>query len=178
MNQQIRYRLIGAIFLTALVIIIAPMLFDADGVPRVEVERLPSSAPMQPVQAPSEAFAAEAFDTLVEDVAQLNAEIDADGFEVADGTRLGEAKLTQPNEQTEVWAVQVASFQSLENARALRDRLREQGYEGFVTSLKRGDNTWHRVAVGPYLDEDEADRIRTALTQRLNLEPQLVGFAP
>ena len=178
MSEQTRYRLVGAVFLTSLVLIIAPMVFDADGVPTVNVERLPPTAPMQPVQAPAEAFDEQAFDGLVAQVETLHADVDEEGFQAAGGTRLGEATLSLPDDDTAVWAVQVASFQSIDNARTLRTRLREQGYEGFVSSVKRDGQIWHRVAVGPYLDADEADRTLTALGQRLNLEPQLVAFAP
>ena len=43
MDEVLRYRLTGAIFLLAVAVIVLPMVFDGDGLPAVTVQRVTSS---------------------------------------------------------------------------------------------------------------------------------------
>lgn len=201
MSEQTRYRVTGALFLVALVVILAPMLFDGDGLPKVEVNQLEPASPRQPVLAPKEAFAQPAFDALEAESARLRDQADAQGYREPDGSSVGEIALVDPesdpsqiaqegasqeskppvgeqpagmsNTLAPVWAIQVASFARGDNAQALRDELREQGYEGFLSTAKRNGEVWTRVLVGPYLDKAEAQRSLGAIADKFSVSPQL-----
>lgn len=198
MSEQTRYRLTGALFLVALAAILAPMLFDGDGLPKVEVKRLEPASARQPVEAPSGAFAQQTFDELEQKATELRDGVDAEGFVEEDGASFGEVVLVElepdllndsanessvaaPSESGEpstsqlarVWAVQVASFARGDNAQALRDKLRSQGYEGFLSSAKRDGEVWTRVIVGPFLDKSEAQRVSGAIADKFSLSPEL-----
>lgn len=214
MSEQTRYRVTGAIFLVALAAILAPMLFDGDGLPQVDVKRLDAASPRQPVQAPAGAFEQPAFDELEEKATALRDGLDAQGFSETDGSSFGEVALIEPepeetapapsglpnaansvlndsstnsqnasskqsrvaapdSELAKVWAVQVASFARGDNAKALRDELRGQGYEGFLSSAKRDGEVWTRVLVGPFLDKSEAQRVSGAIAAKFPVSPEL-----
>lgn len=214
MSEQTRYRVTGAIFLVALAAILAPMLFDGDGLPKVDVKRLEAASPRQPVQAPSGAFEQPAFDALEQKATALRDGLDAQGFSEADGSSFGEVALIEPepeevvptstglpsatqnirsdtrsdtqkassnesaalaldSELARVWAVQVASFARGDNAQALRDELRGQGYEGFLSSAKRNGEVWTRVLVGPFLEKSEAQRVSGAIAAKFPVSPEL-----
>lgn len=214
MSEQTRYRVTGAIFLVALAAILAPMLFDGDGLPKVDVKRLDAASPRQPVQAPTGAFQQPAFDELEQKATALRDGLDAQGFSETDGSSFGEVALIEPepeeavpapsglpsatksvqndalsdtqlassnpsaaatpdSELARVWAVQVASFARGDNAQALRDELRGQGYEGFLSSAKRDGEVWTRVLVGPFLDKSEAQRVSGAIAAKFPVSPEL-----
>jgi DedD protein len=70
------------------------------------------------------------------------------------------------------WVVQLGSFSSEENARALNERLRKRGYSAFVEPLKQDGEQVYRVRVGPELLRSEAQ----ALRDRIRAETQLEGI--
>lgn len=74
------------------------------------------------------------------------------------------------------WSVQLAAFRDRDNARALRQRLLDDGYDAYVIEEGSGPDAVHRVAVGPRIDRDAAQRLRGELAQRYDLEGLLVRF--
>jgi DedD protein len=68
------------------------------------------------------------------------------------------------------WVVQVGSFSSSNNARALRDKLRKQGHASFVESVKGNSGTVYRVRVGPEVSRDSAERLRKQLKEVAGLK--------
>ena len=86
--------------------------------------------------------------------------------------------LTEPDDTTQVWAVQVASFGEEENALKLRDRLRSEAKEAFISTVRQDEETLRRVAVGPLLDRGEAEGLRDELASSLGLEDvRVVAFS-
>ena len=77
------------------------------------------------------------------------------------------APLPSPSEASETpvagaagalqWAVQLGSFSSRANADALSEWCREQGYGVQVVTGQDGDQTLHKVRVGPYAARGDAD---------------------
>ncbi|MDP6377226.1 MAG: SPOR domain-containing protein [Pseudomonadales bacterium] len=176
-SEQIRYRVTGGVFLTALAIIFLPMLLDGEGMRPVTldpIERpLPEVAPLKRLSeiAPESDF--------VDRARTLREAVDEGGFHRNTRTRVGEPVLFVPEDDTSVWAVQVGSFSSPENARAFSDRLRGDGYEAFVSSHKPkpgDDEIINRVAVGPILDSGEAGSLREELAGRYDIEARVMGF--
>jgi DedD protein len=174
MDEQTRYRVTGSLFLLALAIICLPMLFDGQGMASIELDLMdpplpaPQVTPLEDV-APGSDFIAR--------VDELRDRVDADGFLIETGTRFGEPVLSEPAVGTRTWAVQVGSFAEQENARNIRTQLREQGYEAFISTIKSGSTILNRVAVGPLLDQAEADELRQELSQNYDLEAKVMAFS-
>jgi DedD protein len=74
--------------------------------------------------------------------------------------------------QSGAWIVQVGSFSSNDNAKALRDKLRKQGYTSFVEAVKGQKGMVYRVRVGPELTRKSAEQ----LNQRLSKEADIKGL--
>jgi DedD protein len=66
---------------------------------------------------------------------------------------------------TGMWAVQLGSFSSQENAERLAADLRKQGYAAFLSQLYTTDGALHRVRVGPQKDRDSAESVAAQLTK-------------
>ena len=173
MNERTRYRTTGTLFLLSIGVIFAPMLFDRDDVPPVQLA--PIDEDYQPPamhgldRVPESDFAAR--------VEGLRAETDEQGFHRRTKTKMGEPVLSTPGDRTDAWAVQLASFAVLDKARAFRDRLRADGYEAFLSSYKpEADVILNRVAVGPLLDAERAERLAEELSGRYEVEARLMAF--
>lgn len=175
MNERTRYRLTGSLLLLSLLIIFVPMLFDGDEVPLVELVPVdedyapPTMQGLQELAVPESDFA--------ERVQALREQADEQGFHRETRTRIGEPVLSLPSADTSAWAVQVGSFADVDRALALRDRLRAGGEEAFTSAYKADDDSVRsRVAVGPLIDRERADRLAEKLAARYKVETMLVAF--
>jgi len=65
---------------------------------------------------------------------------------------------------TGMWAVQLGSFSSQDNAERLAADLRKQGFAAFLSQLTTDSGQLHRVRVGPQKDRESAE----AMAQRLS----------
>jgi DedD protein len=176
MDEQTRYRVTGSLFLLAIAVIVFPMLFDGAGLEPLDIE--PLDVPKNVPDVSSRESMAPASD-FVDRVDALRESVDEGGFQAdAAGTRMGEPVLTEPDETTRVWAVQVASFGEEENALKLRDQLRSDQKEAFISTVRQDEATLRRVAVGPLLDLTEAEGLRDELATSLGLEDvRVVAFS-
>lgn len=175
MDEQTRYRVTGSLFLLAVAVIVLPMLFDGDGLERLELE--PLNVPRD-VPAVSRRIEVAPASDVVERAAELAAEVDEEGFQTdSSGTRIGEPVLAEADDVTQVWAVQVASFSDEANALKLRDRLRGDDYEAFISTARQKGEVVSRVAVGPLLDRTEAQALRDTLSKSLALDARVVAFS-
>jgi DedD protein len=175
MDEQTRYRVTGSLFLLAVAIIVFPMLFDGEGLTAVGIE--PLNVPRTVPDVSRREDVAPTTD-LVARVEELAGEVDEEGFQSdATGTRFGEPVLSETDATTRVWAVQVASFGEADNALKLRDQLRGDGYEAFISKAKQDGHVLNRVAVGPFLDQAEADNLRDELSDALSLDARTVAFS-
>ena len=173
MNERTRYRTTGAMFLLAVGVIFIPMLFDRDDAPPVQLAPIDEDYQPPVVRGldlvPESDFAAR--------VEGLRAETDEQGFHRRTKTKMGEPVLSAPNDRTDAWAVQLASFSVADKARAFRDRLRADGYEAFLSSYKpEAEVILSRVAVGPLLDAERAARLAEELSGRYEVEARLMAF--
>ena len=178
MSDETRYRVTGAVFLIALAVILLPMLFDGDGLRPTTVPELRAEA-APPEQIPE---IAPTPDATFERPRQLRESVDAEGFERDTQTRIGEPILTDPNapdvaSTAAAFGVQLASFSDRANAVALRNRARADGFPAFLTEAKQKDQRITRVAVGPYVDRKEAERLKEELSSRYSVKAIVVGFA-
>ena len=175
MNERTRYRVTGSVFLIAIAVIFLPMIFDGAGAPLREAPPVPQRITTAPAL-PDFDDVVPATD-VVERVEALRDEVDEEGFSTQTGNKLGEPILLPFNEQTNIWAVQSASFASHDNAVAFRRQLRESGYEAFISSVQDDDSDtgkMHRVAVGPLLSRADAKQMQNDISRKFSVEPTLM----
>ncbi|WP_372985291.1 SPOR domain-containing protein [Marinobacter sp.] len=67
------------------------------------------------------------------------------------------------------WVVQLGSFGNPDNARRLRDQVREKGYGSHLQELTRGDTVLTRVFSGPVASKSEAEAAKRVLDDAFNL---------
>ena len=204
MNEIIRYRLIGSIFLLSVAAIFVPMVFDApapqSNADALEQQQDPAAAPDEsavgqwpgPQQEVDELIAElkqreEDLDAALTEsevqqrVSALTAQVDAEGYWSEDGTRFGEPVLSPVRSETEVFAVQLATFDDPDNAKSLRQQLRDDDQEAFISQYKQrglgGEKIRYRVAVGPLLSHNLAQEKRASYTQTYGVQAIVVAMA-
>ena len=191
LTERTRYRLIGTIFLVAVAAVVLPMLFDGEGVTPMQLDPVPPAD----FDAYPDASPPPDMTPALKARRELTAEIDADGYATDTGTRFGEPVLLEepPAQQAASahpgaedaapamrelkWAVQVASFVQAENATAMRDRLVGDGYTAFLSNAKRDGQAVTRVAVGPFIDRDDAASEKDEIDQRYSVQAAIVRFS-
>lgn len=72
------------------------------------------------------------------------------------------------------WAVQVAAMSSESDANALRDRLRANGFDGFVDSVNVGGKRLWRVRAGPQIQRDDALKLNSQIKSKLGMSGNVV----
>ena len=73
------------------------------------------------------------------------------------------------------WAVQVAAMGSQADAIALRDKLRANGFDGFVDSVNAGGKRLWRVRAGPQTQRSDAVSVRDQIKAKLGLDGNVVS---
>jgi DedD protein len=77
------------------------------------------------------------------------------------------------------YVVQVASFGAADNANRLAETLGGYGYTVRVDEVKSDVGTLHRVRVGPYASENDADGVVSKLqTQVAGIKPRVMDLQP
>ncbi len=73
------------------------------------------------------------------------------------------------------WAVQLAAMSSQGDANALRDKLRANGFDGFVDSVQSAGKKLWRVRAGPQTQRADAQRLREQIKSKLNIDGNIVS---
>lgn len=127
---------------------------QAPAAPRVSVSDASSSAPAASTAAESPAPAA-----------------------VQPSGSSGDGQATEaPAAAASKWTVQLGSFLKVENASALRKRLRDSGYPAFVETGPSARGEVSRVLVGPMPDRGEAKDSAAKLRREMKLEGIVVPY--
>lgn len=84
-----------------------------------------------------------------------------------------EVKKAPAASTTGMWAVQLGSFSSKENADRLAANLRKQGYAAFLSQLSTASGQLHRVRIGPQKDRQSAEAMAARL-KKVGHEGQVV----
>lgn len=204
MNEITRYRLIGSIFLLSLAAIFVPMVFDAPAPERdsdflIDQEEETAAAaqnddsqwlaPQQEMdeliaelkQREGDLDAALTESRVQERVSALTEQVDADGYWSENGTRFGEPILSPVRSDTTVFAIQLATFDDPDNAKSLRQQLRDDDQEAFISQYKQrglgGEKIRYRVAVGPLLSHTLAKEKRASYTQTYGVQAIVVAMS-
>ncbi|HET9819723.1 MAG TPA: SPOR domain-containing protein [Rhodanobacteraceae bacterium] len=79
-----------------------------------------------------------------------------------------------PATQAGAWAVQLAAFSDQSSANKLRDRLRSQGFDGYVDSVNTSKGKLWRVRAGPFATRDSAESARSRIADRIKIKGNIV----
>ncbi len=184
MTERVRNRLVGAIILLSLAVVLLPMLFDGAGierraVPDVPGERLRAERPVEPAEDPRD----DSEWAFLEEVEQRRAAAPVSGQPRHEAPPDAEAADAEPSAPgldpaglPRAWSVQLASFRDSDNARGLRQRLLDDGFDAYLIEERDGGQSLHRVAVGPRMDRSAADRLQAELAERYQLDGMVVRF--
>ena len=111
-------------------------------------------------------------------IQDMREQVDADGYWVDNGTRFGEPILTPIRADTTTFAVQLATFDEQNNARKLREQVRSDGDEAFMSQYKHrslgSEKVRYRVAVGPMLSHTLAKEKRASYSKNMGLRQSLL----
>ncbi len=76
----------------------------------------------------------------------------------------------QSTETQANWIVQVGSFASQENAKAMVSRLKKGELKAFMRDFKSNGDTIYRVLVGPFVRQTEADDAKRTIDRRFQVK--------
>ncbi|AXS82029.1 SPOR domain-containing protein [Marinobacter sp. Arc7-DN-1] len=181
----LKQRIIGALVLVSLAVIFVPMLFDEPHSERSSTTiKIPEEPPFPEVEAPETEVAPAPSYELSEnapDVPEPGAGESKDSpayrilEEGSDSAPVASAPVPEVREPAEpetaeyerslegAWVVQLGSFGNEDNARRLRDKVREKGYGSHLQAVVRGDTTLTRVFSGPFATRSEAEAAKRAV---------------
>ena len=125
-----------------------------------------------------------ASDRLSELPSKMRELADSENYSLDSGTRFGEPVMGPVNEQTQVFAIRVKSFDLFEDARLFRETLRDNGHDAFISSAKEllADNVLsevvdHGVFVGPFLKVADTDEVLESINIQFGVESSVVGMS-
>ena len=75
---------------------------------------------------------------------------------------------SEATEAGKIWRAQVNAFPDERSAKLLVDRLKNKGYNAYVSEVQNRGKTWYRVSVGRYNSREEAEKIVEALKTKEN----------
>jgi len=173
-DLKLKQRLIGAVIIISLAIIILPILLDGNQEERIQLtRRVPPPpaievAPFNPadLKADMDRIEQESARTIPQrsanpvDSESLDAQalaLDSDGLPVA-------------------WSLQVAAFQSEENAVRLREELRDRGYQSYRVDGDSEEGPVSRVLVGPALQRASLERIQHQIEEEFGLKGKIIRY--
>lgn len=158
-TEQLKYRIVGALVILALIIIFLPWLLNRrqQTMPTfLTQDRIPAQ-PAEPSVADVEAAHAERKQAL-EDVVE-------------------KAEL-QPAVKEGAWLVQLASFSNKAYADKLVAKLQAGGYTAFVQQTDSSSGAVSRVFVGPETQRNQAEQTLAALEKAYQLKGIVVAYNP
>lgn len=71
-------------------------------------------------------------------------------------------------DQGKIWRAQVNAFPDERSAKLLVDRLKNKGYNAYVSEAPNRGRTWYRVSIGRYNSREEAEKIVEVLKTKEN----------
>ncbi len=173
MDTRLKQRVIGAVVLTALAIIILPMLLDGSAEHRAKIE---SAIPEPP--------AIEITSLNVNQVREKMVEMEAQS-----ATRLPEVlkdEVKSPEEAPSFslndnglpisWSLKLGSFKNKDNATRLRQSLRDANYRCYIISTEPDPEPVYRVYVGPMLDKLKLQAAAVELQKQFDLKGTIVRY--
>ena len=153
--------MIGAILLVALGVIFIPVLLDGSGFKSrnsrsIEMPPEPAFPPLSEIELEP-----------VEPGRGEQRPVPVTGTSLKSGTAL-----KQP---ANAYSLQVSTVTVKDNAYALRDKLRKDGYTAYVETRTRNGKTSYRVRIGPELDKSRLEKMKTTIKKQYRLDGFIVN---
>ncbi len=94
----------------------------------------------------------------------------AESAKPADGSpkKTEAERSAESKDQGAIWRAQVNAFPDDRSAKQLVERLKNKGYNAYVTEVQNRGKTWYRVSVGRYSSREQADKAVEALKSKEN----------
>ncbi|GGY22147.1 hypothetical protein GCM10008098_14000 [Rhodanobacter panaciterrae] len=92
-----------------------------------------------------------------------------------DATSVAATPATQATARAGGWAVQLAAMSNQADANALRDKLRANGFDGFVDTVQSGGKQLWRVRAGPQTQRADALRLHDQIKAKLGVDGNVVS---
>ena len=149
MEKKLRKRLIGAIVLTAFMVILVPEWLDGSGHQSRYGNKviMPEKPEFKPI---------------------------ADYVESRDISKTINKQIKPEESSINAWALQMGSFSHEKNANAMRDKLRAKGYASYVDVLKKPNRSIYRVRIGPELDKQRLETLKSEMLEKENVKAMVV----
>jgi len=162
LDKSLQQRLIGAILLVALGVIFIPVLLDGSGFKSrtgrsIEMPAEPEFPPLSEIELKP---------VVPTHVKQKSAS------EPAGNSTKNRTVLKEP---TNAFALQVSTVTIKDNAYALRDKLRKDGYTAYVQSRTKNGKTTYRVRIGPELEISKLEKMKKTLLKEEGLDGFIVN---
>ncbi|WP_287439466.1 SPOR domain-containing protein [Reinekea sp.] len=179
MERKLQQRVVGILVLAAAVLLIAPVLFDAEGRIPVQITQIPPKPKVPDLSnLPSPESA---FETRVEAGDALVATEPVEAAQPVVAEPPASAPIAVPASssatQSRLWSVQVASFREIDKANVLRDQLRAAEFETYIRKKLLSDGTiFTQVFVGPVPTKQVADRLNGLVKTKFSLQGLIVRY--
>jgi len=79
-----------------------------------------------------------------------------------------EPETAEAKDQGKIWRAQVNAFPDERSAKQLVERLKNKGYNAYVSEVQTRGKPWYRVSVGKYNSRDDADKVVETLKAKEN----------
>lgn len=166
MDRALQQRLLGAVILTALLVILVPEWLDGSGhksryPSQIEMPQKPHFEPLsKPEPKPSVSEQAQ--------VTQQTASPPTESPPPAPAPASKPEPEPEPESRAAIdaWALQVGSFSEQSNARVMRDRMRAEGYATYIHKQKSQGSMHYRVRIGPELDRTRVEKLKKAIQDK------------
>jgi len=201
-NDQLKQRLVGAIVLVSLAVIFIPMILPGGGMgDSMNVRKVPAEPDYRFPPPKSAPKAPPISDAVIVPMGDSEPKADVkSSTKASTKTSTTEKKISSkkasankkvttkpvvsiPDKKPDIkpgqvtaWIVQVGSFTSSPNAKALRDKLRKMGYASFVEALKGKQGMIYRVRVGPELTRTRAEKLQKQLVKKAKLNGMVQSY--
>lgn len=184
MEPHVKERIVGAAIIVALGVWLIPWVLDGpedagESRPADAGDILPAAADAAPIRTetveldpavPDAPISEAAENDAPERVAVLGPAAEAAGAARESGDS-AKSDAGAPTQQTPAspsvnggWAVQLGAFGDVANARQLASRVSTYGYSAYVSDFLSGGQTMHRVRVGGFDTETQADAALSSLS--------------
>ncbi|MFT6433863.1 MAG: DedD protein [Candidatus Azotimanducaceae bacterium] len=173
METKLKQRAIGAIVLTCLAIIILPMLLDGSPEDR---ERVLAEIPAPPMITLKELSVEDIERRMQQDEIESEAQLPKFVEDVESDKNEAEVFKLDANQLPISWSLQLGSFRNAENARVLRQKLRENDYRSYIIEADTETGRTLRVLVGPMLDRVALEETAVQIKRIFNIEGRIVRY--
>ncbi len=169
MDRKLQQRLVGTLVLACFVLLIAPVLFDADG--RIP-EKITNIPPLPKRPDLSHIKIVENNSPVVESL------VSVDEVEYVIEPQVDKVEPAAESVSHKVlWSIQIASFRDPKKASEFKVRLREAKFDVYVREKLLSDGSlFTQVFVGPVTTKDEAIQIKDAVKTQFGEQGLVVKY--